>query len=236
MTTRSDNNIVTAATPMQPHRKNIQLPSPRTVILLCVLQFAVFTARSAVVTFSDLPSFLSAAGPASFESFEQTPLLPFQSNPSLDLGPFAFGSDGSFGIVTTGPTMGQHPTDGVRYLALNARTFQLTFAQPIRALALDFIDCGDLPLSVGQTLSMSAPASATILQTVGDFDPPNGYEFFFGFVSDVPVTEVTFHTTVGDNMAMDSIRYSAVPEPSAYLISASGVAWLIRKRRRNGFV
>jgi hypothetical protein len=190
-------------------------------------------APATIVTYPDLASFLSAAGRVAFESFEETPLLDFEVHPSTLIGAFSLTSDGRFGVLTTGPTVGQHATTGTRYLAYNARTFTLSFTQPITALSLDFIDFGDLPVFLGQELTMTTSAGDYFLikKTLADFDPPNGNEIYFGFTSNVPLTEVAFQTGVGDHMAIDSVRSAAMPEPVASLLGLWGAAWMVTRAR-----
>jgi hypothetical protein len=72
---------------------------------------------------------------------------------------------------------------------------------------------------------MTTPAgdSITIKDMVTYLDLPNGSEFFFGFISDVPLTEVTFHTTIADNVEIDAVRSSALPEPSTACLWCGGL-------------
>src|SRR6478609_7789826 len=85
-----------------------------------------FGAQAAIVTYPDVTAFLSAAGVVALESFEQAAPLPYGPNPLIGFGAFTvstsgpFGGNGYLGILTSGPTMGQHATDGTQYLASNA--------------------------------------------------------------------------------------------------------------------
>jgi hypothetical protein len=190
------------------------------------------SATAAVVIYPDLPSLLSASGPLSMESFEQALPLNFAAHPPTDLGSFVVSSDGRFGIFTTGPTTGQRPTDGTHYLAFQARTLQLSFAQPITTLSLDFVDYGDLSTGYPVTLSMSTSAG-DLVSIKEDGFLPNGNVFFFGFRSDVPLWDVTFHLSQGhlETVAVDAVRYSTVPELSSGNLLICGLLWLLGRRR-----
>jgi hypothetical protein len=215
------------------------LPRMRLIALAIALGLPAFRTQAALVLYPDLATFFSAAGVVALESFEQTVPLPYGAHPPTSFDAFTLSTSGSsasnghFGVLTTGPTMGQHATEGTHYLAYNARTFRLSFSQPIRALSLDFVDFGDLPLFQGQELTMTTSAGDSVLlkKTVGDFDPPNGNEFFIGFTSEIPLTEVVFHTTIPDNMNVDAVRYAVVPEPSATLVGLCGAVWMLSRRR-----
>lgn len=209
------------------------LPRVQTAVNFAFCFVPAAPASAAIVTYSNVAEFVSAVGPVQFESFENVAPLPFAVHQATVIGPITVSSDGRFGIVPSGPSQGQHATDGIQYLAYVARNLRLTFAQPITALSLDFIDFGDLDLLYGQVLTMNTSAgdSVFIAKTIADFDPPNGNEFFFGFTSSVPLTEITFHTTVADTIAIDAVRIASVPEPSAMLMQVCGAAWLVSRRR-----
>ncbi len=211
-------------------------PLIQSTIAFCAAGFLTVSARAAIVTHSDLASFLLAAGPVAFESFEQSAPLSYGTHPATSVGPFTMAADRSFGIVTTGPTIGQHATDGTHYLATNARMFRFTFPQPIMALSMDIVDFGDLPVDLGQELTMTTSAGDPILvrKTVGDFDPSNGNVFFFGFTSSVPLTELIFTETADDNMNVDAVRVATVPEPSGALMRLGGAGCLLALRRGTG--
>ncbi len=204
-------------------------------VVLTFVGFLSSRLTSAIVTYTNLSSFAAAAGSVDIESFEQLPPLAFENHPPTVVGPFTLSSSQSygFGILTTGPTQGQHATSGTYYLAFNARVLLLTFAQPITALSLDFIDFGDFPAYLKQELTMTTSAgdSFLIAKTVEEFALPNGNEIFFGFTSDVPLTEVTFHTSISDNVAIDSMRYAYVPESSTMVLGLCGAGWILTRRR-----
>lgn len=193
-------------------------------------------ALAALVIYPDVPSFLFATGPAALEGFEQHPELALGFHSPTRFNDFTITTNGRFGVLTTGPTLGQHPTEGTHYLGLayDANPFRLSFANPIHALSLDIVDFGDVPFNLGQTLSMTTSAgdSMVINRTVADYDPPNGNVFFFAFSSDIPLTSVTFQTVVGDTMAIDAVRTSSVPEPVAFLLWSGGLSCLLARRRR----
>lgn len=192
------------------------------------------SASAALVTYSDLPSYLSASGPVSLESFEQLETLAMGRYSQIDLASLIVRSDGRYGILMTGPSFGQYPTEGAQYLAFMAETVQFVFTKPITALSLDFVDYGDLPTENMGTLSMTTSAGdSVIIKEPGPY-PGSGNMFFFGFRSDDPITEVTFHLTRGDieNVAVDAVRYASVPEPSVGLLGVFGAGWMAAQRRR----
>jgi hypothetical protein len=204
-----------------------------TVAFTLVLRCAA--APAALVIYPDLRSFLVVTGPTALESFESLPELALGFHSPTRFNDFTITSDGRFGVLTTGPTVGQHPTDGTHYLGLayDANPLLLSFANPIHALSLDIIDFGDVPFYLGQTLSMTTSAgdSMVINRTVADYDPPNGNVFFFSFSSDIPLTSVTFQTVIGDTMGIDAVRMSSVPEPLASLLLGWGISCLFARRR-----
>jgi hypothetical protein len=190
--------------------------------------------KATLVTFPTLGEFSLAVPSVEFESFEQVDLLEFDLHSPVDIGAFTISSDARFGVVASGPTMGQHPTDGLRYFVSNfssvSRALVFTFEQPIMALSMDFIDFGDLPLFLGQILSMTTSAGDMIVIKIADVDFPSGNEFFFGFISDIPLTDVTFHTTAADTIAIDAMRHSALPEPSVGCLWCGAMMLICRRR------
>jgi hypothetical protein len=192
-------------------------------------------AEGAVVPYRELSAFLADSGPLIFESFEDSPLLPYERHGPIALSGFTVVTENLFCITTTALSSGQHPSDGVKFLAYNSfgpvpvRELTIRFDQPIVALSFDVIDFGDLPLYLGQTLTMTTSAGDSILmsKTVGDYDPPDGNQFFFGILSDIPLSEISLYTTNQDTIALDAFRYRFVPEPSIFAVTIIGTAVLI---------
>ena len=192
-------------------------------------------AQGAVVTYRDLSAFLADSGPLVLQSFEGTPLFPYEKHGQIEVSGFTVVTENLVGIMTAGPTSGQHPSDGAQYLAYNsygpvpARGLTIRFDQPILALSFDVIDFGDLPAYLGQTLTMTTSAGDSVLmgKTVGDYDPPDGNQFFFGILSDTPLSDITLYTTAQDNIALDAFRYRSVPEPSSFVFAVAGFGVLI---------
>lgn len=202
---------------------------------------AVRTART-----SFLNALTEGVGTETFEG-----LLSGARNPTLTFPGAGTATLTGSGSVSRSPNSGAGPVSGTSYYLVStgsgsSPTFSITFANPIAAFGFYGRDLGDnysnlilrFTSATGSTMNVQVPydASRTAL--------PNANLMFFGLLdAENTFTKVDFLSTASadvfgfDDMTIASAKQvtSTVPEPSTYLLLASGLGALgvvARRRQR----
>lgn len=121
----------------------------------------------------------------------------------------------------------------------NPIAFEISFSQAVRAISFFLGDYGDgaAPLSLlirdENNLilwSSSSPGNSYAGQSLSGFGASSWG--FLGFTNPEGLTQLTFSVsgTAGDNFALDTIRYSTIPEPSALPLLVLGFCGVIALR------
>ena len=122
----------------------------------------------------------------------------------------------------------------------NPVSFKISFSQAVRAISFFLGDYGDgtAPLSLlirdenNLTLwSSSSPGNSYAGQSLSGMGASSWG--FLGFTKPEGLSQLTFSVsgTAGDNFALDTIRYSTIPEPSALSLVSLGLGGVIALRR-----
>jgi len=123
----------------------------------------------------------------------------------------------------------------------NPVAFEISFSQAVRAISFFLGDYGDgvAPLNLlirdenNVTLwSSSSPGNSYAGQSLSGLGASSWG--FLGFTRPEGLTRLTFSAsgTAGDNFALDTIRYSTIPEPSALVLLAVSFGGLVMMRYR----
>ncbi len=205
-------------------------------------------ANATQATYTDKASFIAAAGPLTFESFEapisftSTGVAPTNRNltdatfPNVDVT--CAQPSCVFGYDNTGILF---PTDGVAAVyggGLVGTTFN--FAHPIKAFGIDMIGAGTAGFPTD--LSFVAANNTHTLYT-GVFSNDFSNVLFGGLTNTKGFTHVSIYGTDGvDFIGYDSLRFSsslaAVPEPNAWIVMLVGLGAIgaIGRRRQASMV
>lgn len=204
--------------------------------LLVTMGF-VGPASAALTTYTSRADFEADAGALTTENFDAFATEEvFQTTP-LDLGPFTltgYGNQFDRNFIDIPPHLfDAFNIDGTTNV--NAVTFTdsgliFTFNEPILAWGADFADFQD-----NAVRSDITAAGETVIPPV----LPSEAIAFFGFISTVPFTTVTFNgNSRSDGFGLDNVSWSeaqvpaAVPEPATTTLMASGLILLAGLRYR----
>ncbi|MDF1501440.1 PEP-CTERM sorting domain-containing protein [Roseisolibacter sp. H3M3-2] len=201
-------------------------------------------------------NFLSALTGVGTESFDG--LADGATNPSLSFAGAGTATLGGAGAVETfagagANGAGRYPTSGTRFYEATSSnagtTFTISFSDPVAAFGFYGIDVGDqgsqlalrFTLVGGTTLDWVLPYTPS----VGRNSARDGSLLYAGFINTTSFTSVQFRGTDADDVfAFDDMTIgsaqqvtnppgSTVPEPSTYVLLASGlgILGLVGRRR-----
>lgn len=204
------------------------------IALAIVTLTAAVPATAALVTYTDRASFLAAAGPVTTETFnsaaEETS---FQTAP-LVYGPLSvqgYGDQLDRNFVDIPPhQFPEFSVDG----STNLNAFVMvggglvfTFASPITAWGADFAAFQN------DLIRSTITAGGVTVTPLAQFGNTGR---FYGFISDVAFTTVTFAGVQNDGFAIDNVSFAGgtVPEPASWamLIAGFGLVGATARRRR----
>jgi hypothetical protein len=183
---------------------------------------------------------INLAGTASVDvgtSFNSSTLIPAAGpipaqGPGLVVNGISFGSPGGLSVAQNVGIV--NPTQVLRTIVLNDFLL-IDFTQPVTGFSLDFI----YNSGVTQTahLDILGTDDTTVLQTqnFGSFSGANGQAFFFAVaqpgIGAVRITETLDGTTNPFFITVDNVTFSAIPEPSTWLLLATGLVSLLWWRK-----
>jgi hypothetical protein len=152
--------------------------------------------------------------------------------PGLVVNGISFGSPGGLRVAQNVGVV--NPTQVLRTILNDV--LLIDFTQPVIGFGLDFI----YNSGVTQTahVDILGPDDTTVLQThnFGSFSGANGQAFFFGVtepgIGAVRITETLDGTTDPFFITVDNVTFSAVPEPSTWLLVATGLGSIAWWRKR----
>ena len=215
---------------------------------LLAVGWAPASARAAVIgTFTTRAAFDAATSSTQMEDFNEFRAdLAFHTTP-VDVGPFTL----SLGIFESSiqrdsnrnkidvppvafPVFNVDGSPIVNVLtSWTGDSIRLTFDEPITAFGADFANM-NTPVSFAPGIARTH----IFLDGVDSVVPPNTVESevrFFGFVTDLPFTELAFdapNTNVSNGFGMDNVSFGfGAPEPSTALLLGCGLLCASRRRR-----
>lgn len=198
----------------------------RKILLALALSSLSMSASAALISYNDRTTFEAAVVGEITDNLESASGN-FQTA-SIDRGVYSFQADGGFNnIITTG---GFGDVDGSQFgrVGLNpGDNLTFTFDALIFAFGADLNAFND----VVQRTTVTAVGSGTVFPPI---NPVNQQNTFFGVVSDIGFTTLTFSSTRTEGFGIDNITYAsvAVPEPSIIALFAWGLFGLGLARRR----
>ncbi len=202
----------------------------RALAVMLVLALPALSAAS--IVFSDEGAFLAAAPPLSMESFEG---LPVDNETymwdTIVVDDFTITAPGVVLSVWDIPVSGGHATDGDNFIRHSAfegmYSMTLTFNDAINAFGINITDWGDW----SDTGTLSYADNAGNFFDVAYAPLPDENEVFFGIISDIAITSVTFdHDIAGEGWSIDEVYYG-IPEPGTLVLLGLGGLLAIRRRR-----
>lgn len=205
------------------------------IALAIVTLTAAVPATAALTTYTDRASFLAAAGPVTTETFNSAAEeASFQTSPVV-FGPLSvqgYGDQLDRHFVDIPPS--QFPefnSDGTTNLSAFVTIgggLVFTFASPITAWGADF---AALQNDIFRTIIIAGGVTLTPPVKAGNV------RSFYGFVSDVAFTTVTFAGSTGDGFSIDNVSFggAAVPEPASWAMLIAGFALVGATARRRRF-
>lgn len=210
----------------------MKIPLPLT-LLAVIAACPVHRAEAVAMTYGDLGSFLTAAGPLDFESFESLPATNLLDASAFVLPGFevthSFAPDMQLGIFDT-PLSGTSATDGLNFLVYQSgfnEELIFRFLSPINAFALDITDWGDYLQGQG-TLDFSSNAGHSL--TIASSPLPSGNQLFFGITdSQASFTEVRLSNSLfGEGFGVDAVRYGFNETPVTPTgVPDGGATWIL---------
>lgn len=211
----------------RPTNRNVQqliTMKTKTIILSGFALLTLINAKSfaIITTFSTEASFLSAAGDLTLESFEGASVTNSFTTTTLSLDDIFINTlaGATIGVFGPGspPTFEADPTDGLNFFGFSnvesdvpGSAISFSFSHPITEFGAFFMDSEIgafvFNTNVGDSIQFTDPSF------------PDGSIVYFGAISSVPFTEITITNANSnlDGVGIDSIRYTAVPEPSTYV-------------------
>lgn len=204
-------------------------------LAMAVVLGAVGAGQAATLSFDSRAAFLAATGPAQGLDFNGFSAEAFFDTAPLDLGPFSVGTDG--GIVLTGGGVRRNlldlPATAPRSLDIDAtaqlnvliqrgHSFRIVFDRPTTAFGADFRQFNEVPRVLVALDGGAGLAPSTVAGTR-----------FFGLVSDVAFTTLTFIALRSDNFGLDNALFvSAIPLPASLPLLLGALVLLGGLRRR----
>ena len=189
-------------------------------------------AAASVTRFNDRAAFNTRAAidgvtinAEGFESYAATNAFDLSS---LSTPRATFTFPNSAGVWNQG-FQGASAPQGVNYILIqnSPSKFGISFTTPVTHFALTLTDWGDAGSGI---LSVGGPNFPAM--NIVDTSRRDGEKYFFGFVSDTPVTSLLFQcTNTGDSYGFDDVLTGAVPGPGAVPMLAGGLALVVRRRR-----
>jgi len=208
---------------------------PTTFTLILVAGALAIPATAASVTYTTDASFAAAAGGGlTSEGFETA----VAGGTTVTFPGGTFSCTGSsfcpsfFGVSTQ-----FHDTGSQSIFFATPDTATFTFGSAITAFGIAIGGAGDVaPITLGAHLSNGDNVNALTNYT-GTFDVFGGNRQYFGVISTIPFTSITFTgSNSGDGIFFDTMKYgtaqSSVPEPGSIGLLATGLAGLIIGARR----
>lgn len=193
---------------------------PITTIAIALLLTVTGTASAVPTIYTDESSFTTALGSAALttDSFED---LVSNTAPPLNRGNYSlstnFDIDASSSVVS----------DGTRSLAIQEDTdaFALfSFNAPIHAFSIDILDALDNGTNGGKLLVSIDGIERTFFTSTTDL--ANHNQLFLGILSTTGFSSVKVRGDTGgsdDVLRLDRLRYSDIPEPSAFWLLGFGL-------------
>ncbi len=216
---------------------------------LAVSLILVSGSAHAATTFTSEASFLSAAGPLSFESFEDlAPTNTVGTVEALTLAGFTLSHSGpttqAFDTLTgfNFATEGQFATHGSKWVYArshngggstgNTETIVFSFNHLVSSFGFTITDALDTATGPNQlSLTTNGGDAAMVLTGMRS----NGNQAFFGIISGTPFTQVQLHNQKSqDGYGLDRIHFTAVPEPGGWALIAGAMGFLARRPARFG--
>lgn len=188
-------------------------------------------ASAALMTYDNEADFIAASGPLALETFESSPTIgdiASGGQPLLTFGGLTVESTPDALKVLDAPAFGNMNVTpgGSQYLAVDTdiadtgAIVTFTFDQPT-------FEFGSFVIDVQSSV-------ATVMVQGEMFEIPiagDGSVQYFGVVSDMPITSISFDMGIDSFNSFDDIRYT-IPTPGAMAIMCAGGLMAIRRRRR----
>lgn len=207
-----------------------------------MLAIASAPAFASAVAFTSEPAFLDAATPTHFENFDDEPagscaMSVSTSYFNVTITPLS----GTLTGVVVGNSIGwfgetNYLGGGCPSGSNNPWRLDFVMNFPVYAVGFNVESASEAPTQGGGTsvVRLDLPGGEQfVMSSCPPCYPPGGAVYFFGFVSDTPLTAFSIvNTAYSDGVGFDRFQFAAVPIPAAAWLLGSALAVLGWCRRK----